>query len=202
MLNVKWKPWQPRDKPTNCPPVKRQKHTKDAATSTQQPLQTSHQNLTLVDWLLVYAYIDAHPGVSQANIVEYFQTRHEGALIFNQSTLSRKLRERPSMEARANDNPHALSLKRPRVVTRPDVECALVLWVQDMEQRGETVSGPMLREKRKRFENKFQVPETERLLGESWVQSFCKTYNIHEIRRHGEAASVDLNAVEVERVWC
>jgi len=41
----------------------------------------------LADWLLVYAYIDAHPGVSQAIIMEHFQTRYEGALIFNQSTL-------------------------------------------------------------------------------------------------------------------
>ena len=202
MLNVKRKPRQLGDKPTNCPPVKRQKHTEDVATSAQPPPQTSRQNLTLADWLLVYAYIDAHPGVSQGNVVEHFQTRHEGALIFNQSTLSRKLRERPSMEARANDNPQSLSSKRPRVVTRPDVERALVLWVRDMEQRGETVSGPMLREKRKRFENKFQVPETERLLGESWVQSFCNTYKICEIRRHGEAASVNLDAVEVERLRC
>ncbi|KAF9220549.1 hypothetical protein BS17DRAFT_849410, partial [Gyrodon lividus] len=112
---AKWKPW---DKPTNRPlaPVKRQKHTQDApATSAQLPQQMSRQNLTLADWLLVYAYIDAHPGVSQANIVEHFQTRHEGALIFNQSTLSRKLQECPKMEARANDNPNALSLKRPQV---------------------------------------------------------------------------------------
>ncbi|KAF9220287.1 DDE-domain-containing protein [Gyrodon lividus] len=163
----------PHDKPTNCPlaPVKWQKHTQDApATSTQPPQQMSCQNLTLTDWLLVYAYIDAHPGVFQANIVEHFQTCHEGALIFNQSTLSCKLREHPKMEARANDNPNDLSSKRPWVVTRPDVEHALVLW-------------------RKRFEDKFQVPETERLLGESWVQSFCNTYKIREVYRHGEAAS-------------
>ncbi|KAG8212900.1 hypothetical protein J3R82DRAFT_11241, partial [Butyriboletus roseoflavus] len=84
------------------------------------------QNLTLADWLLVYAYIDTHPDISQAGIVEHFQTCHEGALIFNQSTLSHKLRECHNMEACANDNPTALSLKRPRVVTRPDVEHALV----------------------------------------------------------------------------
>ncbi|KIK77214.1 hypothetical protein PAXRUDRAFT_167499 [Paxillus rubicundulus Ve08.2h10] len=170
MLNVKRKPW---DKPTNHPlaPVKQQKHTQNVpATSIQLPQQTSLQNLTLSDWLSVYAYIDAHPGVSQANIVDHFQTCHEGALIFNQSTLSHKLRECPKMEACSNDNPTALASKRPWVVTRPDVECTLVLWVQDMEQKGETVSGPMLREKKKRFEDKFQVPEAEKLLGESWVQ--------------------------------
>ena len=71
-----------------------------------------------------------------------------------------------------------------------------------MEHKGETVSGPMLREKRRRFEDQFQVPENERLQGESWIQSFCRTYKIHEVRRHGEAASVDLEAVETERIRC
>ena len=96
---------------------------------------------------MVYTYVDAHPGVSQANIVEHFQTRYEGALIFNQSTLSHKLQEQPKVEAHVNDNPNALSSKRPWVVTRPDVEHALIFWVWDLELRGETVSGPMLREK-------------------------------------------------------
>jgi hypothetical protein len=200
MLHVNRKP---HDKPANRPPVKRQKHIQDApATFTQPPQHMLLQNLTLTDWMSVYAYVDTHPDVPQANIMEHFRTLHEGALIFNQSTLSHKLRECPKMEARANDNPNPLLSKRPRVVTRPDVERALMLWVWDMEQRGKTVSGPMLREKRRRFEDKFQVPETERLLGESWIQSFCKTYKIREIRRHGETASVDLDAVDTERLWC
>ncbi|KIK75626.1 hypothetical protein PAXRUDRAFT_172215 [Paxillus rubicundulus Ve08.2h10] len=58
----------------------------------------------------------------------------------------------------------------------------------------------MLREKQKRFEEKFEVPEAERLSGDSWVQSFCRTYKVREICCHGEAASVDLTAVEAERL--
>ncbi|KAF9220232.1 hypothetical protein BS17DRAFT_820915 [Gyrodon lividus] len=90
MLDTKRKP---RDKPTNRPP------------------QTSRQNLTLADWLFIYAYIDAHPDTSQADIVEYFRMHQEGVLIFTQSTLSHKPQERSKMEARANDNPIALSSK-------------------------------------------------------------------------------------------
>jgi hypothetical protein len=37
--------------------------------------------------------------------------------------------------------------QRLRVVTRPDVERALILWVRHMEERGETVNGPMLKAK-------------------------------------------------------
>jgi len=57
----------------------------------------------------------------------------------------------------------------------------------------------MLKEKRRRFEEQFNVPEDERLPGEGWIPSFCKAYNIKEHRKHGEAGSVDLEAVEVER---
>jgi hypothetical protein len=105
------------------------------------------------------------------------------------------------MEAQINDNPNALSSKQPRIVTRPDVECALILWVRHMESRRETVTGPMLREKRKRFEDEFAVPENERLSGE-WLQSFCTAYKIGKYRRHGEAGSVDIEAVDKEREHC
>jgi hypothetical protein len=46
------------------------------------------------------------------------------------------------------DNPNALSSKRPRIVTRPDVDRALFLWIKQMEEKGEHVNGPMLKEKR------------------------------------------------------
>ena len=151
----------------------------------------------------VYSYVDSHPNASQADIVRHFSTLATGALVFDQSTLSRKLRYRPKMEARVNSNPTALSSKRPRIVTWPDVERALYLWFLHMQNaKGEIVTGPMLQEKRSRFENEFQVPKKERLLGEGWLHSFCKTYNIREHRRHGEAGSVDTVAVKAEREWC
>ncbi|KIK30819.1 hypothetical protein PISMIDRAFT_6145 [Pisolithus microcarpus 441] len=68
-----------------------------------------------------------------------------------------------------------------------------------MEENGEHVTGPMLREKRQRFEGLLGVPEEERLTGDGWVASFTKTYHLQERRRHGEAASVDLTAVKDEQ---
>ncbi|KAG2077435.1 hypothetical protein BDR04DRAFT_1000592, partial [Suillus decipiens] len=121
-------------------------------TSAQPAVHTACQNLTLSDWLNVFAYDDAHPTVSQSDIVNHFKSLQTGAFIFTQSTLSRKLRGRSILEARINDNPNALSSKRPRILTRPDVERALFLWVRHMEERGEQVNGPMLKEKRQRFE--------------------------------------------------
>ncbi|KAF8578284.1 hypothetical protein K439DRAFT_1648810 [Ramaria rubella] len=56
----------------------------------------------------------------------------------------------------------------------------------------------MLYEKRKKFEDHFDVPENEWLHGEGWLAPFCKAYGIKEQQQHGEASSVDLEAVEEE----
>ena len=69
-----------------------------------------------------------------------------------------------------------------------------------MEEKGESINGPMLIAKLQKCEDCFNVPENERLRGESWVFSFCWTYKIKEYCRHGEAGSVDLAAVEAERL--
>jgi hypothetical protein len=197
---------KPRDKPAPYnQPVKRQRKGGDnTRTSAHSPSESSssRQNLTLSDWIAVYSFVDTHHNATQAEIVQHFQSLKTGALIFNQATLSRKLRQRPKMEARIGDNPNALSSKRPRVVTRPDVERALILWIRHMENKRESVTGPMLREKRKRFEDEFDVPEKERLPGEAWIQSFCRAYKIREHRRHGEAGSIDSKAVDTERERC
>jgi hypothetical protein len=61
---------KPRDKP---PPYQRQpkkpKVNDTPATSAQPAAHTAaRQNLTLNDWLTVFAYIDAHPAISQCDI--------------------------------------------------------------------------------------------------------------------------------------
>ena len=59
------------------------------------------------------------------------------------------------------------------MVTRPDVDCALWLWVQKMEQKGEVVNSRMLMAKQEVFENALDVPEDKRLPGPGWIQPFC-----------------------------
>ncbi|KIJ27261.1 hypothetical protein M422DRAFT_89308, partial [Sphaerobolus stellatus SS14] len=137
----------------------RKPSNKDAPkTSAKSNLPEKHQNLTLHDWMTVFAYINVHPGIPQDQIIQHFKTHKTDALIFDQSTLSRKLPKRAKLEARVNEHPNALSSKRPRIVTSPEVECASYLWVKHMEEKGEVVNSPMLSEKRAIFEEQFSVP--------------------------------------------
>ena len=163
---------QPRPKPA---PYSR-KPTESEPTSGPGPVKTSAKlltatqnkchNLTLHDWLTVFAYVDSHPDTPQVQVVEFFRTRPQGALEFTQASLSRKLKTRDQLEQRVHSHPSALASKQPHVVTRPDVEQALVLWIRSMETKGHIVNGPMLREKRRKLEEQMGVPEAEQLVGD------------------------------------
>jgi len=168
------KPWD-KPAPYARKPDPKGKRADQPETSAKSTVTKQRDNLTLQDWLTVFAFIDAHPTLSQEQVVDHFSSLEKGTLKFTQSTLSHKIKQWPDLEERVTFNPSALSSKRPRIVTRPDVERALVIWLRSMEEKQETVNGKMLVEKRKHFEKEFNVPENERLEGESWVQSFCKT---------------------------
>ena len=75
------------------------------ATSALPPIDDKRRNLTLADWMMVYAYIDSHPDANQGEIVKYFRTHPSGQLIFDQSTLSRKLQDPQSCIWRAAGSP-------------------------------------------------------------------------------------------------
>jgi hypothetical protein len=191
---------KPCEKPAPYTRQPRTKKDKNAPKTSAKPVESRHhENLTLHDWKTVFAFIDAHPAMSQGQVIDYFKTKQDGALIFTQSTLSRKMKNRSDLEACTDSYPNVLSSKRPRVVTWPDVEKALILWVRHMEAKGETVNSPMLHEKRARFEKAFDVPQEEQLIGDGWVPAFCSAYKMKEYQRHGEAGSVDLEAMEVEQ---
>ena len=151
---------------------------KNAPKTSALPKAPNHlrSNLTLHDWLRVVDWYDRNQPVLQDETVKHFRNLREDALIFTQSTLSRHLTQkgRQHDQARLVSTPTALSSKRVRIVTRPDVEEALRLWVAHMEQKRETVTGPMLVEKRARYEDMLQVPENERLRSDGWVQKFLR----------------------------
>ncbi len=137
------------------------------------------KNLTVNDWLTVFAFIDTHNGISQKGVCNHFHSLPDGALKFNQATLSRKLKKREELEAYATSFPNAVSTKRERIVTRPDVDRALYLWVKSMEAKNEIVTGSMLCTKRQFFEQELGVPEEAWMQGEGWLASFKKAYVIY-----------------------
>lgn len=154
---------------------------KAPATSAISTKDRQRKNLTVNDWLTVFAFVDAHPGISQASVCNHFHSLADGALEFNQATLSRKLKMREDLEAYATSFPNAVSTKRERIVVCPDVDRALYLWVKSMESKGEIVTGGMLCTKRSFFERELGVPEDAQLKGGGWLASFKKAYEVQVV---------------------
>ena len=55
-------------------------------TSAKSVAIKQRDNLTLRDWLTIFAFIDAHPTLSQEHVVDHFSSLEKGALKFTQST--------------------------------------------------------------------------------------------------------------------
>ncbi|KAJ6479841.1 hypothetical protein C8R45DRAFT_761573, partial [Mycena sanguinolenta] len=150
---------KPGHKSTKCLPRTSARFEKDER----------RRDLTYSDWIQVFNYIDDHSSLNQNEVIAYFSSRPDskgGKLLFKQPALSKKLQQKDKIRTLvATAEPNFLSMKRARVVTSPEVDRALGLWVQDMERKRKTVTGPVLIEKRKRFEEALNIPEDQRLSG-------------------------------------
>ena len=175
------KPWSPPAPYKQRPKVPKPKENlpNNAKSSAKAPELSLWENLTLQDWMMVVNYYNNHQLMSQQELVHYFVHHAEGALIFNQSTLSWHLSKKgwDADQHRLELFPTALSLKRIWTVVHPYVNKCLVLWVKHMEEeRKETVNGAMLMAKCKKFENALKVLEKEWMLSDGWVSKFYKVY--------------------------
>jgi hypothetical protein len=174
-----------KSKPGPKPKLPGQKSNKDPTSSSKSRHAASEpengESLTYGDWIEVIDYAKEQKRLygtrsKQAHIVKHFAARKERPLCFSQPSLSRNMKPAREAEIRAfaNATTNGEDSKRPRVVTCPLVETALVKWVTHMKEKGEVVTGPMLVAKRASFEEKLKIPEDERLRGDGWLQSFCK----------------------------
>jgi hypothetical protein len=66
----------------------------DSPATSAVKLGKPKENLTLHDWMTVFAFIGMHKDIQQVAIVEHFKTKKDGALFFAQSTLSQKMKMR------------------------------------------------------------------------------------------------------------
>jgi hypothetical protein len=56
---------------------------KDAPKTSARTVKEKHKNLTLHDWMTVFAFIDQHPRMTQGDIMKHFASKSDGALSFN-----------------------------------------------------------------------------------------------------------------------
>ncbi|KAF7347008.1 DDE-domain-containing protein [Mycena venus] len=92
------------------------------------------------------------------------------------------------------------AVKRMRQTQHPQVTEMLELWVEQAMRDKIQLNGEVLRQKWKQFADLCGVPEDERLaLSTGWLERTKHRLGLREFKRHGEAASADPIAVEMER---
>ena len=80
----------------------------------------------------------------------------------------------------------------------PELEKVLVIWINLAEKSNVIINDDILIRKARDFSNSFKVSENFKF-SSGWLQKFKKRNGIKLVKLHGEAASVDFDAVEKAR---
>ncbi len=92
------------------------------------------------------------------------------------------------------------SSKKDSAVKFPHVHSSLQLWVTKALEDNLCLNAEIIRQKWRSFTKLDGVPEEEwLLLSEGWLTSFKMSMGLKDFKRHGEAASVDPDAVAKEQ---
>ncbi|KAF8872279.1 hypothetical protein BD779DRAFT_1791246 [Infundibulicybe gibba] len=83
---------KPREKPrlySRKPKAIKQKDGPRTSTTLAMVTMNKRKNRTLFDWTTAFKFMDDHPDMSQMDVVNHFKSKVDGALVFDQGTLSR-----------------------------------------------------------------------------------------------------------------
>lgn len=100
-----------------------------------------------------------------------------GPLVFNQATLSRTLKKREQITKLFTSAPHGAQLKRARRVKYPEVESALLAWIDERRAEGGMPGGKDIKAKVLALQVELGMdPNEGGLKGTNgWLESFIHT---------------------------
>ena len=125
--------------------------------------------------------LQQHPRPSQKACIAWFQGQYGRTI--SQSTVSESL----SSHFEAIDTSSNTGRSRLRSGQWPDLENLLFLWQQEVEERGGTANGELLRFKAQQLPQYTLLPCPE--FSNGWLQKFRKRHNIRHNTRHMESGS-------------
>ncbi|GAB1524875.1 hypothetical protein RhiTH_008031 [Rhizoctonia solani] len=156
---------------------------RDAPYSYQpRPRQQVRQNLTYQQKIQVLDFY--HLNKSRLSMESMIPPlRSMGFTTICQSTISRFVKNESRIrQCAAEQNEHA---KRASVVVLPEVEDALVKWIEQQQEQGYSISGDAIVERGKEICDELQVPGDQRIgFSRGWLDSFKKRNGL-SLRRAG-----------------
>ena len=128
-------------------------------------------------------------GWTQKQTASYFNNKGYGNWV-SQMNISHWLKDWPKLEMHVGDggiNPTTCCMCS---VQYPELEAALVLWVEQQEARGLTIKGGLIKMKAERIGNALNIQNLR--LSDGWLASFKEWHMLQDQRMHGEAGSARL----------
>jgi hypothetical protein len=112
-----------------------------------------------------------------------------------QSSVSRWFKHADTIRANVDDGQR----KRQAVPEFPEMEAALVYWINDGLSRGVAVSGELIKLQARVISDLLGIPAENQLkFSNGWVERFKSRHQLRSIVHHSEAGSVDVEAVRKE----
>lgn len=135
-----------------------------------------------------------HPTKKQVDIIDWFYDKYKIKL--PKTTISGILKKKETYL-----NTDIVNKFRDRKAKFPELERALFLWFCDKRANFICISDQILVEQAHKFANEFysQFEIEDFKFSEGWIQKFKKRNNISLHSVQGEAASVDMSNLEIER---
>jgi hypothetical protein len=164
-----------------------------------QPVFTKKENATLEQRIQILDWYHAN-GQNQTKTAKHFDAIYPNLKI-KQPLISAWVKDEKKWQAEWEASGRGKrTTKRPCQTQHPDVDEMLSLWVTKALEDGMNLTGEVLRQKWTKFADLSGIPMDERLqLSEGWLTRFKQRHGLKERKRHGEAASADLQTVEKER---
>jgi hypothetical protein len=111
-----------------------------------------------------------------------------------QSSISRWRKDYAAIKTNAGDG----GRKRHAVLEYPEMEAALVYWTNDFLSRGAILSTDLIKLQARKISDLIGIPAEQQLKfsnASGWIDSFKNRHQIRSVVCHGEAGSVDVEAV-------
>lgn len=146
---------------------------------------------TYEEKLKILKYCDDNPTMKGKEVALHFK--------MSESSLATIKKDRAKIEELAsNSDMRKTTLKRIKKFSHENVDEALLMWFRQKAQIPDLrVDGQMLLMQANKFRVQFD-PEDTSTITMSWIERFKERYGINRIRKAGESAGVDQEAV---RIW-
>lgn len=143
--------------------------------------------------LQICKYKEANASLSQAEVAAWIKGKFGLTSAPSQVTISKILKKKHDYEL---IDEHELHAKRLRTVNFPDLEEALSLWVLQCQHWNVFITYDLIKAQGQRFAEMLKILEGNIEFSNGWLYKFLSRNKLKSFKIHGEAGSVDDDAIE------